>query len=160
MASTNFIKMDESTRIKAFFGDLLDFTNKRIWAATRHGVSEALNLVKQKTIANIAAIPYRMTTPTKMYGVPLIAGVKAYLYKGQATGFVDILGTRGANDGTWMLRWAAGRGTKQRTSKSGRNLGAITGYYALANAASSIGSDAATEIQKSIQSAIDEINNK
>lgn len=154
----NFIEMDMTSRLRSYFGSLFDKTNSRIMQAARHGVSEAVNVVRNKTLQNVRSIPYNMTGPTKMYGVPLIAGVKAYMHRGEATGFVDVLGNRQTNDGTWMLRFFAGKGTKRRKTRNGANRGSIKGYYSLSNAAASIGSDAATIISRSIQEAIDEIN--
>lgn len=167
-----FIGFDETDKLKAIFNDLFDVTNERIMQAARHGVSEAINRIKAKTISNVASIPYNMTSPTKKYGVPLIEGVKAYMWKGEATGFVDILGNRRQNDGTWMLRFFAGKGAVRRIKYKPeselsrprpknfkfKTENRIKGYYSLVNAATSLGSDATQEIQNAIKSAIDEIN--
>ena len=151
--------MDMTSRLQAFFGELFDTTQENVMRAARHGVSNAINVVRDKTRANVAAMPYRMTVPTRKWGVPMIEGVKAYLHKGDATGFVDILGNRRTNDGTWLLRMAGGRGTKPRVTKSSNAYrGALQGYYVLSNAAASIGSDAATIIADAISKEIDEIN--
>lgn len=147
-----FGQMDMTSRLRAYFGAALDTDNKMIMGAARHGVSNAVNVLLEKTRSNIASIPYNMTGPTKKYGVALIEGAKAYMYRGEATGFVDILGSRNTNDGTWMLRFFAGRGARRKTR------GVIQGYYSLANAAASIGSDAAMIIAQSISKTIDDIN--
>ena len=149
--------IDSKPMLDAFFNGLFDRTDKRLMAAARHGISEAINKIKSKTEGNISGSWFNATSPMKKYGVPLISGVKAYLYKGEATGFVDILGNRRTNDGTWMLRFFEG-GTKLRRSKYGRNYGSIRADYFFGNAIASIGSDAIVEIENSIQSAIDEIN--
>lgn len=154
MSIKNTILINAEDDLKTFFGDLFDKTNTRVMQAARHGVSEAINIIKNTTWANVSSIPYKMTTPTKKYGVPLIEGIKAYMYKGEATGFVDILGNRRQNDGTWMLRFFAGKGAVRR------NRGVIKGYMSLKSAYSATMSDQMEAINKSIKSAIDEINNK
>ena len=75
------------------------------------------------------------------------------MWKGQATGFVDIMGAREHNDGTWMLRWFAGGGAVRK------NRGSIRGYMSLKSAYNSTLGGQMREIQQSISNAIDEINN-
>lgn len=152
MSSKNTILIDAEKDLKSFFGDVFDKANKRIMSAARHGVSNALNIIKNTTWANVATIPYKMTTPTKKYGVPLIQGINAYMWKGRATGFVDIMGSRGSDDGTWMLRWFAGGGAVRK------NRGSIKGYMSLRSAYESTIGGQMTEIQQAISNAIDEIN--
>lgn len=152
MSTKNTILVNAEKDLQSFFGDLFDKTNTRIMAAARHGVSDALNIIKNTTWANVQSIPYKMTKPTKKYGVPLIEGIKTYMYKGEPTGFVDILGNRRTNDGTWMLRFFAGGGAVRK------NRGSIRGYLSLKAAYNTTMSDQMTAITNSIKSAIDEIN--
>lgn len=143
--------------LNAYFKDLFDKTNTRVMQAARHGVSDAINRIKEKTKSKISSSWFNATAPTKKYGVPLIEGVKAYMWKGEPTGFADILGNRYTNDGTWMLRFFEG-GTKERKSKFGNSYGKIRPAWFFGDAVASIGSDAILDIQNSIQHAIDEIN--
>ena len=152
MSIKNTILINAEDDIKSFFGELFDKTDTRVMQAARHGVSDAINIIKKTTWANVASIPYKMTTPTKKYGVPLIEGIKAYMYKGEATGFVDILGNRQQNDGTWMLRFFAGKGAYRK------NRGFIEGYMSLKSAYNTTMSNQMDAIKKSIESAIDELN--
>lgn len=152
MSVKNTILIDAKNDLQSFFGEAFDKTNKRIMSAARHGVSNAINIIKNTTWANVEAIPYKMTKPTKMYGVPLIQGINAYMWKGQATGFVDIMGAREHNDGTWMLRWFAGGGAVRK------NRGSIRGYMSLKSAYNSTLGGQMREIQQSISNAIDELN--
>lgn len=174
MSIKNTILINAEDDLKTFFGDLFDKTNTRVMQAARHGVSEAINIIKNTTWANVSSIPYKMTTPTKKYGVPLIEGIKAYMYKGEATGFVDILGNRRQDDGTWMLRFFAGNGAVRRIkykpdSKLSRprpknfkfkTENRIKGFMSLKSAYNTTMSNQMDAIKKSIESAIDEINNK
>lgn len=149
--------IDAKPMLDAFFGDLFKKTDQRIMSAARHGVSDAINRIKEKTKSNISSSWFNSSSSRK-YGIGLIEGVKAYLWQGEATGFVDILGNTRTNDGTWRLRLFEG-GTKERKSKHGKSYGRIRSAWFFSNAVSSIGSDAVTDIQNSIQTAIDEINN-
>lgn len=155
--------IDAKPMLDAFFKSLFDKTDKRIMSAARHGVSEAINRLKAKTKENIAGSWFNGTTSAgrtlrgRTYTVPLIEGVNAYMWKSQATGFVDIMGSRGYDDGTWRLRLFNG-GTRNRRSKNGRSYGSLKPTWFFANALSSSESDALSMIQSSIQSAIDEIN--
>jgi len=148
--------IDANEQLKNFFGEVFDLTDKRINQAARHGVSMALNVIKDKTKSNIKGSYFRSAT-SQHYPVGLIEGVKAYLYQGEATGFVDILGNTRTNDGTWRLRFFE-NGTKQRKSKNGRTYGALKGAYFFSNAYASIGSDAITTIQQAVSEAVEEIN--
>lgn len=152
MSVKNTILINAEDDIKSFFGELFDKTDTRVMQAARHGVSDAINIIKKTTWANVASIPYKMTTPTKKYGVPLIEGIKAYMYQGEPTGFVDILGNRQHNDGTWMLRFFAGKGAYRK------NRGFIEGYMSLKSAYNTTMSNQMDAIKKSIESAIDELN--
>lgn len=140
------------TELKSFFKDYFNLADERIKSAARHGVSDAVNILKRTTWANVAAIPYKMTTPTKKYGVPLIEGVRAYMWKGEATGVVHVLGNDYTNDGTWLLRFFAGRGAFRK------NRGTIEGYMSLKAAYNATMASQLGAIKKSIQSAIDEMN--
>ena len=156
--------IDAKDRLESFFKGLFDKTNKRIMSAARHGVSEAIDAIKEKTKSNVRSSNFNGTTSAgrtlrgRTYTTPLIEGVQAYMWKGAATGFVHIMGTPRVDDGTWRLRFFEG-GTRIRRSKNGRTYGRIKENWFFSNAYSSIGSDATTMIQRSIQSAIDEINN-
>ena len=152
MSIKNTILVNAEQDLKAFFGDLFDKTDKRIMSAARHGVSNAINIIRDTTWANVASIPYKMTTPTKKYGVPLIEGIKTYMYSGEATGFVDILGNRQTNDGTWMLRFFAGKGAVRKKQ------GIIRGYMSLKSAYNSTMGAQMGALSQSIQQAIDELN--
>lgn len=160
----NTVKLvDAKPALEAFFKGLFDKTNNRIMSAARHGVSEAINAIKERTKQNVSSSWFNGTTSAgrtmrgRTYSVPLVEGVNAYMWKGQATGFVDIMGSRGYDDGTWRLRFFNG-GTRNRRSKNGRSYGSIRPSWFFANAISSAESDATSMIQSSIQSAIDEIN--
>lgn len=150
--------IDANEQLKNYFGEVFNLTETRIMQAARHGVSNALNLIKDKTKSNISSSYFRSAT-SQHYPVGLIQGVKAYLYQGEPTGFVDILGNTRTNDGTWRLRFFEG-GTKQRKSKNGRSYGALRGAYFFSNAYASIGSDAYATIQQAVNEAVDEINSK
>ena len=155
--------IDAKDRLESFFKGLFDKTNKRIMSAARHGVSEAIDAIKEKTKKNISSSNFNGITSAgrtlrgRTYTTPLIEGVQAYMWQGVPTGFVHIMGTPRVDDGTWRLRWFE-MGTRMRRSKNGRTYGRIKGNWFFSNAYSSIGSDATTMIQRSIQSAIDELN--
>ena len=155
--------IDAKDRLESFFKGLFDKTNKRIMSAARHGVSEAIDAIKEKTKSNVRSSNFNGITSSgrtlrgRTYTTPLIEGVQAYMWQGVPTGFVHIMGTPRVDDGTWRLRFFEG-GTRIRRSKNGRTYGMIKGNWFFSNAYSSIGSDAITMIQNSIQSAIDEIN--
>lgn len=155
--------IDAKDRLESFFKGLFDKTNKRIMSAARHGVSEAIDAIKEKTKSNVRSSNFNGITSSgrtlrgRTYTTPLIEGVQAYMWQGVPTGFVHIMGTPRVDDGTWRLRFFEG-GTRMRRSKNGRSYGRIKGNWFFSNAYSSIGSDATTMIQESIQSAIDEIN--
>lgn len=162
----NTVKLvDAKPALEVFFKGLFDKTNSRIMSAARHGVSEAINAIKERTKQNVSSSWFNGTTSAgrtirgRTYTRPLIEGVNAYMWKGQATGFVDIMGSRGYDDGTWRLRFFNG-GTRNRRSKNGRSYGSLRPSWFFANAISSAESDASSMIMSSIQSAIDEINNK
>lgn len=148
--------IDAEPRLNAYFKELFDKSNLRIRAAVRHGISQAANVIKEKTERNIRSSSFRSTT-SRTYSAPLIEGVKAYLHKGELSGFVDILGNTRTNDGTWRLRFFEG-GTKNRKSKYGRSYGSIGAEWFFDRAVSSVGSDAVDMIQRSIENAINEIN--
>ena len=154
MSIKNTILINAEEDIKTFFGELFDKSDERIMKAARHGVSNALNVIRDATYKNVQSIPYNMTRPTKKYGVPLIEGIKTYVYKNEPTGFVDVLGNRQTNDGTWMLRFFAGGGAIRK------NRGEIRGYLSLKAAYNTTMSKQTDEIRRSIEAAIDEINNK
>ena len=161
MKSVKLINAKDS--IESFFKGLFDKTNKRIMSAARHGVSEAIDAIKEKTKSNVRSSNFNGITSSgrtlrgRTYTTPLIEGVQAYMWQGVPTGFVHIMGTPRVDDGTWRLRWFE-MGTRIRRSKNGRTYGRIKGNWFFSNAYSSIGSAATTMIQRSIQSAIDEIN--
>lgn len=149
--------IDAEPRLDAYFKGLFDKTNARMRAAARHGISQAADAIKSKTQQNIRSSSFRSTSSLH-YSTPLIEGVKAYLYKGELSGFVDILGNTRTNDGTWRLRFFEG-GTKIRKSKNGKSYGRIKDHWFFDRAVSSIGSDAVTMIERSVEAAIKEINN-
>lgn len=162
----NTVKLvDAKPALEVFFKGLFDKTNSRIMSAARHGVSEAINAIKERTKQNVSSSWFNGTTSAgrtirgRTYTRPLIEGVQAYMYQGAATGFVHIMGAPRVDDGTWRLRMFEG-GTTTRKSKHGRSYGSIRPSWFFANAISSSESNATSMIQSSIQSAIDEINNK
>ena len=48
--------IDAKDSIESFFKGLFDKTNKRIMSAARHGVSEAIDAIKEKTKNNIPSV--------------------------------------------------------------------------------------------------------
>lgn len=160
----NTVKLvDAKPALETFFKGLFDKTNKRIMSAARHGVSDAINAIKERTKQNVSSSWFNGTTSAgrtlrgRAYTRPLIEGVQAYMWQGASTGFVHIMGTPRVDDGTWRLRMFEG-GTRLRRSKHGKNYNRLTPAWFFANAISSAESDASSMIQSSIQSAIDEIN--
>jgi hypothetical protein len=149
MAAKTF-KINEYNKLKSYFGSLFDKTNKDVMAAARHGVSEAINHIKSQVTQNALSSPFRSTSSTH-YPVPLIEGIKAYLYRGVATGFVDVLGNTKHNDGTWRLRFFEVGATR-------RNRGVIQAYHFLQNAATTAESTASALIQSAIENKINELN--
>lgn len=149
--------------IESFFKGLFDKTNKRIMVAARHGVSEAINSIKERTKQNVSSSWFNGVTSAgrtlrgRTYTRPLIEGVQAYMWQKTATGFVHIMGTPRYDDGTWRLRMFEG-GTRQRRSKKGNNYGSLKPAMFFANAITSAEPNAVSMIQSSIQSAIDELN--
>ena len=156
--------IDAKDSIESFFKGLFDKTNKRIMSAARHGVSEAINSIKERTKQNISSSWFNGVTSAcrtlrgRTYTTPLIEGVQAYMWQGVPTGFVHIMGTPRVDDGTWRLRFF-NSGTRQRRSKKGNNYGSLKSDPFFANAITSAEPNAVSMIQESIQSAIDEINN-
>lgn len=143
--------------LKEYFGELFDKTNIRILQAARHGVSNAINALIDKTKQNVSGAYFRSST-SQHYGVPLVEGVRGYLYRGVPTGFVDILGNRQSNDGTWRLRFFEG-GTKERKNKSnGHSYGRLKPARFFAPVAGMAQTEAVNKIKESISNAIDELN--
>ena len=160
----NTVKLvNAKSELDAFFKDLFDKTDARIMAAARHGVSEAINSIKDRTRRNISSSWFNGVTSAgrtlrgRTYTRPLIEGVQAYMWQKTATGFVHIMGTPRYDDGTWRLRMFEG-GTRQRRSKKGNNYGSLKPAMFFANAITSAEPNAVSMIQSSIQSAIDELN--
>lgn len=151
MKNKRLIGLDSTNILKDYFGELFKETNTEIMIAARHGVSEAVNTLKQKTREFVATSPFKSDF-SQQYGVGLIEGVRAYMQK-DATGFVHVLGDTRHNDGTWRLRFFQ-TSTRDRKGPRGR----IKSYHFLDDAASVIGSDATHIIQQSIQEKIDELN--
>ena len=156
--------IDAKYSIESFFKGVFDKTNKRIMSAARHGVSEAIDAIKEKTKQNVSSSWFNGVTSAgrtfrgRTYTRPLIEGVQAYMWQKTATGFVHIMGTPRVDDGTWRLRLFE-NGTRQRRSKKGNNYGSLKPAMFFANAITSAEQNAVSMIQSSIQSAIDEINN-
>ena len=142
---------DAKNGLKHYFGELFDITDKRINEGVRHGISQAINAIKKQTNINIASMPYKMTIPTKKYGVALIQGVNAYMQRGKNFGAVDILGHK-YNDGTWMLRFFAGKGARRK------KYGSIKGYMSLQRAFKS--TNPIQYVEAAVKQKIDEINTK
>lgn len=160
----NTVKLvNAKSELDAFFKGLFDKTNKRIMSAVRHGVSEAINSIKERTKQNVSSSWFNGVTSAgrtfrgRTYTRPLIEGVQAYMWQKTATGFVHIMGTPRVDDGTWRLRMFEG-GTRQRRSKKGNNYGSLKPAMFFANAITSAEPNAVSMIQSSIQSAIDELN--
>lgn len=152
---TEFNIESATQALRNYFGELFDLSNERILAATRHGVSNAVNDIIKRTKANIASSWFDGFS-TKTFQSPLINGVRGFLYKGEATGIVSVMGDTVHNDGTWRLRFFEG-GTKPRPSKHGKNYGSIRPAYFFANAINS--TDSFETIKKAVETEIDKINN-
>jgi len=148
--------------LKEYFGELFDKTNIRILQAARHGVSNAINALIDKTKQNVSGAYFNGVTSAgrtmrgKTYTIPLIQGVRAFLYQGEPTGFVHILGNTRTDDGTWRLRLFEG-GTKQRKSKNG-SYGRLRPARFFAPVAGMAQTEAVNKIKESISNAIDELN--
>lgn len=99
------IQLKDSDKLSQYVSDMLSDTDNAVKTATRHGISETINTIINKTRANVSASDFQSTRPSRQYGVPLIEGVRAYMVKGQPFGVVHILGDTRHNDGTWRLRF-------------------------------------------------------
>lgn len=151
------IRLESATdQLRNYFGELFDLTNERILAATRHGVSNAVNDIIKRTKANISSSWFNGDS-TKSFGVPLKEGVRGFLYKGEATGVVSVMGDTVHNDGTWRLRFFEG-GTKPRPSKHGKDYGSIRATNFFANVINS--TDYFETIRQAVETEIDKINNR
>lgn len=131
--------------------DLFDDTQTAVLAATRHGIAQAVNVIRDKTRENIAASDFQSTQPTKKYGVPLIEAVRQYMVKGKPTGIIHILGNRQSNDGTWITRFYE-MGVKRL------NRGMIGPRYFFKKATANAENIAVDLVEKSIQETINNLN--
>lgn len=154
--ATEFNIESATQALRNYFGELFDLTNERILAATRHGVSNAVNEIMRRTKANIASSWFNGFS-TRTFQTPLINGVRGFLYKGEATGIVSVMGDTVHNDGTWRLRFFEG-GTAPRPSKHGKDYGSIRPTNFFANAINS--TDSFETIRKAVEQEIDKIDNR
>lgn len=145
------IGIDSVEYLNDYFKDLFDEANTSIKAGARHGVSNAVNALRDSTRQMVATSPFKSDSSTQ-YGVGLIEGVKAYMQK-DATGFVHVLGDTRYNDGTWRLRFFEW-GTRNRKGPRGR----ISSYHFLKDATNFNKSTTLDIIQQAIQEKIDELN--
>ena len=157
MATKKMTLISAENDLKEFFGELFDKTNIRIMQAARHGISQAVDALISQAKQNVSGAYFRSST-SQHYSVPLIEGVRGYLYRGVPTGFVDILGNRLTNDGTWRLRFFEG-GTKERRNKTnGHSYGRLRPARFFAPIAGAAEGVAVNKLKESISNAIDELN--
>lgn len=151
------IDFDNKDEIKQF----LDKASNDVISSVRNSISKAVDVLRDNVKSNIQSSHYALSrSRTGRYSVPLIDGVKAYMYSNMGsnpTGAVDILGNRRQNDGTWQLRYFEG-GTKPRYQKNGRYTGQIKPQWFFRDAVQSSQQQAKSLVQSAIQKAIDNIN--
>lgn len=115
------IQLKDSDKLSQYVSDFLSDTDNAVKSATRHGISQAIDTIINKTRANIAASDFQSKRPSRQYGVPLIEGVRAYMVKGQPFGVTHILGDTRHNDGTWRLRFFEMGVTRKKRGMIGPN---------------------------------------
>ena len=74
--NTTFKIIDAQPRLNEIFKGLFDKSDARVRSAVRHGISQAINAIKSKTMQNIRSSSFRSTSSLH-YSKPLIEGVKA-----------------------------------------------------------------------------------
>ena len=161
MSSLRVTKIiDAEKTLKSVFGDLFDKTDITIRKAVKHGIYVAVNNIKQLTYNKSVSVPYQLTRPSRKYGVPLIEGIRAYMYKTQLTGVVHILGDAINNDGTWRLRFFLGKGAVRKKTRHGplEKPSVIQGYNTLKSAYDQYKDKAIEDINDSVKNAIDKLN--
>lgn len=144
------ISLKDSDKLQKYMDDLTSDVNTAVSAAVRHGIAQAINVIRDKTRANIAASDFQATQPTKKYGVPLIEAVQTYMVKGQKYGQVNILGPK-ENLGLWITRFFE-MGAKRR------NRGMIGPRYFFKKATANAENIAVDLVEKSIQETINNLN--
>ena len=153
MSSLRVTKIiDAEQTLKSVFGDLFNKADISIRNAVKQGIYVAINNIKQLTYNKSVTVPYQLTRPSRKYGVPLIEGIKAYMYKTNLTGVVNILGNTRQDDGTWRTRFFLGKGAVRK------NRGTITGYNTLKAAYEQYKGTAVQDINDSVKKAIDKLN--
>lgn len=153
MSSLRVTKIiDAEQTLKSVFGDLFNKADITINKAVRHGIYVAINNIKQLTYNKSVSVPYQLTRPSRKYGVPLLEGIRAYMYKTNLTGVVNILGDTRNNDGTWRTRFFLGKGAVRK------KRGTITGYNTLKSAYEQYQGKAIEDINDSVKNAIDKLN--
>jgi hypothetical protein len=142
------ITLKDSDALKQYIADILSDTDNAVKSATRHGISNAVNTLIDKTRANIAASDFKSSS-SQHYGVGLIHGARGALVKGQPFGIVHILGNR-YNDGTYRLRFFEG-GAKRK------NRGIIGPRYFFKHAIANAESLTISLIQQAIDKNLQEL---
>lgn len=105
MSKTKQFEIEVGQDLKDALKEYFDLADDRIMSAARHGVSEGINLLRDQVLTNIQSSKFRYNSTTGKFGIPLIQGVKTYMWKKLPTGFVSVLGNQTKNDGTWRLRF-------------------------------------------------------
>lgn len=169
-AGTRYVTLEQADKLGYEFDKFITSANEMIYGAVRHSISNTINKVRDATKSFIASSSFNSSSPVRRQkvsdgGAPLIEGVRAYMSKGNNVGFVHILGNRGTNDGTWMLRFFEG-GSVDRVNKSGKinskgevqSYGHLTGYHFFDRATSNIDTMFYEETQRNINKTVAEIN--
>ena len=108
-------------------------------------------MLRDQVLTNIQSSKFRYNSTTGKFGIPLIQGVRTYMWKKLPTGFVSVLGNQSKNDGTWRLRFFEMGVTR-------KNRGSIAPNWFLKNALSQ--QEAATQqVILAVEKTIDDINN-
>ena len=152
MSKTKQYEIEVGQDLKDALKDYFDLADDRIMSAARHGVSEGINVLRDQVLANIQSSKFRYNSTTGKFGIPLIQGVRTYMWKKMPTGFVSVLGNQSKNDGTWRLRFFEMGVTR-------KNRGSIAPNWFLKNALSQ--QEAATQqVILAVEKTIDDINNE
>lgn len=143
---------DININIKGIEGvdNWLLMSEKALYGATKHGVWLAAKAIKDATLSNISASPFKSDR--------LRVGVKHYFSDNENAGVVDILGSKFYYD-SYKLRFFEG-GTKLRRSKHGRHYGRIAPNYFFKNAILANSSRAYQIVKTAIYKKINELNHE
>ena len=142
------ITLKDSDELQKYIADILSDTDNAVKSATRHGISNAINAIINKTRANVASSDFNSST-SRQYGVGLIEGVRGAMVKGQPIGIAHILGNK-YNDGTWRLRFFE-MGAKRK------KRGIIGPRYFFKHAIANAESDTISLIQQAIDKNLQEL---